>query len=84
VAAALGRGIAGLINGVDADLVTLGGLGVDLLAVAPDELQAAYLAGLMAYRRDDPPPIVPTVLGEDGPIAGAAEEAWSALLRTLT
>jgi predicted NBD/HSP70 family sugar kinase len=83
VAAALGRGIAGLVNGVDADLVTLGGLGIDLLTAAPEELRAAYLAGLMAFRRDDPPPIVPTALGDDGPIAGAAEEAWSALLVTL-
>ena len=81
--AALGRGIAGLVNGIDADLVTLGGLGVDLLAAAPDDLDAAYRAGLMAYRRDDPPPIAPAALGDDGPIAGAAEEAWSALLVTL-
>jgi predicted NBD/HSP70 family sugar kinase len=83
VARNLGRGIAGLVNGVDADLVTLGGLGVDLLTAASDELHSAYLAGLMAYRRDDPPPIVPAALGDDGPIAGAAEMAWSALLLTL-
>ena len=62
---------------------TLGGLGVDLLAAYPSDLRAAYSAGLMAYRRDDPPPIVPAILGDDGPIAGAAEEAWSALLLTL-
>jgi predicted NBD/HSP70 family sugar kinase len=83
VARNLGRGIAGLVNGVDADLVTLGGLGADLLAAAPGELRAAYRAGLMAYRRDDPPPIVAGVLGDDGPIAGAAEEAWSSLLVRL-
>jgi len=83
VARNLGRGIAGLVNGIDADLVTLGGLGVDLLAAAPDELREAYLGGLMAYRRDDPPPIVASALGDDGPIAGAAEEAWAALLVTL-
>lgn len=83
IARDLGRGIAGLVNGIDADLVTLGGLGVDLLTAAPNDLHDAYLAGLMAYRRDDPPPIVPAALGDDGPIAGAAEEAWSALLVTL-
>jgi len=83
VAAALGRGVAGLVNGVDADLVTLGGLGVDLLAAARPELEAAYRAGLMSYRRDDPPPVLPAALGDDGPVAGAAEEAWSALLLTL-
>jgi predicted NBD/HSP70 family sugar kinase len=83
VATALGRGIAGLVNGVDADLVTLGGLGVDLLERARPDVEAAYRAGLMAYRRHDPPPVLPAALGEDGPVAGAAEEAWSALLLTL-
>lgn len=83
VAGALGRGIAGLVNGIDPDLVTLGGLGINLLAAARDDIDAAYRAGLMAYRRDHPPPIVPATLGDNGPIAGAAEEAWSALLVTL-
>lgn len=83
VAGALGRGIAGLVNGIDADLVTLGGLGIDLLSAAGDEVDAAYRAGLMAYRRGAPPPIVAAALGDDGPIAGAAGEAWSALLVTL-
>ena len=55
VAAALGRGIAGLVNGLDADLVTLGSLGADLLAAAPDELNTAYRAGLMTVRREAPP-----------------------------
>ncbi|MDT7579009.1 MAG: hypothetical protein QOK35_273 [Pseudonocardiales bacterium] len=83
IAGALGRGIAGLVNGIDPELVTLGGLGIDVLAAAGDEVAAAYRAGLMAYRRDDPPPVLPAALGDDGPIAGAAEEAWSALLVTL-
>jgi predicted NBD/HSP70 family sugar kinase len=83
VAAALGRGIAGLVNGIDADLVTLGGLGIDLPTTHRDEIGAAYRAGLMAYRRDNPPPILPAALGDNGPIAGAAEEAWSALLVTM-
>ncbi|WP_433558922.1 ROK family protein [Pseudonocardia xinjiangensis] len=83
VAGALGRGIAGLVNGIDADLVTLGGLGADLLAAARDDVDAAYRAGLMAYRRDNPPPILPAALGDGGPIVGAAGEAWSALLVTL-
>ena len=83
VAAALGRGIAGLVNGIDADVVTLGGLGVDFLAAASDELQASYVAGLMAYRRASPPPVVPAALGEDGPAVGAADRAWTALVPTL-
>ncbi|WP_239082177.1 ROK family protein [Actinoplanes teichomyceticus] len=83
VAATLGRGIAGLVNGLDADLVTLGGLGADLLATAPDEIGAAYRDGLMSIHRRSPPPIVTAALGDHGPIAGAAEEAWSALLPRL-
>jgi predicted NBD/HSP70 family sugar kinase len=83
VAAALGRGMAGLVNGFDADLVTLGGVGVDLLAAAPLEIDAAYRAGLMQVHRAAPPPVVPAALGDDGPIAGAAEEAWSRLLPEL-
>ncbi|XVV12351.1 ROK family transcriptional regulator [Actinoplanes sp. CA-131856] len=83
VAAALGRGIAGLVNALDADLVTLGGVGADLLAVAEDEILASYRAGLMAIRRGSPPPILPAALGSDGPIAGAAEEAWSSLVPRL-
>lgn len=83
-AAALGRGIAGLVNGLDPDLVTLGGLGVDLLAAAPGPLDTAYRAGLMGFRRAAPPPVLPAALGDEGPIAGAAEEAWNALLSRLT
>jgi len=83
IAAALGRGIAGLVNGLDPDLVTLGGIGVDLLAAASGEIDAAYRAGLMQVHRAAPPPIVPAALAEDGPIAGAGEEAWSRLLPEL-
>jgi predicted NBD/HSP70 family sugar kinase len=83
VASALGRGIAGLVNGLDADLVTLGGIGADLLAAAPEEIGAAYRAGLMQVHRAAPPPVVAAALSDEGPIAGAAEEAWSRLLPEL-
>ncbi|MFI5932521.1 ROK family protein [Actinoplanes sp. NPDC051494] len=83
VATALGRGIAGLVNGLDPDLVTLGGLGVDLLAAAPDRIEEAYRAGLMGFRRESPPPVLASNLGDEGPLLGAAEEAWTALLTTL-
>ncbi|MEV0896735.1 ROK family protein [Actinoplanes sp. NPDC049802] len=84
VGAALGRGMAGLVNALDADLVTLGGLGVDLLATVPAEIHAAYRDGLMLIHRASPPPVRPATLPDDeGPIAGAAEEAWSALLPRL-
>ncbi|MBM2617262.1 ROK family protein [Actinoplanes sp. LDG1-06] len=84
IAAALGRGLAGLVNGLDADLVTLGSIAADLLAAAPAELHASYRAGLMAIRRETPPPLVAAALGPDGPIAGAAENAWSSLLPQLS
>lgn len=83
IAATLGRGVAGLVNALDADLVTLGGLGADLLATVPEEIATAYRDGLMSIHRDAPPPVVPAALGDLGPIAGAAEEAWSALLPRL-
>jgi predicted NBD/HSP70 family sugar kinase len=84
VGIALGRGIAGLVNALDPDLVTLGGLGVDLLATVPEAIESAYRDGLMLIHRGSPPPILPAALPDDeGPIAGAAEEAWSALLPRL-
>lgn len=85
VGTALGRGIAGLVNALDPDLVTLGGLGVDLLAAVPEAIDTAYRSGLMLIHRAAPPPVVAAALPDDeGPIAGAAEEAWSALLPQLT
>jgi predicted NBD/HSP70 family sugar kinase len=78
-AGALGRGIAGLVNALDPDVVTLGGLGADLLAAAPQELDAACRAGLMRFRRATPPPVVAARLGEEGPLTGAAERVWDRL-----
>jgi predicted NBD/HSP70 family sugar kinase len=75
-AGALGRGIAGLVNALDPDVVTLGGLGADLLIAAPDELHAACRVGLMRFRRATPPPVVAARLGEEGPVTGAAERVW--------
>jgi len=80
---ALGRGIAGLANGLDPDLVTLGGLAEDLLRAVPDDVRAACTAGLMTFRRDDPPELAPAALGPDGPLVGAGEEAWSRVLAEL-
>jgi predicted NBD/HSP70 family sugar kinase len=74
---ALGRGIAGLVNALDPDVITLGGLGADLLAAAPDEVDGACRAGLMRFRRATPPPVLPARLGEDGPLTGAAERVWT-------
>lgn len=84
VGAELGRGIAGLVNALDPDLITLGGVAADLLAAVPETIDAAYRDGLMLIHREFPPPVLPATLSDDdGPIAGAAEEAWSALLPHL-
>ncbi|HWS37409.1 MAG TPA: hypothetical protein VN408_32360 [Actinoplanes sp.] len=85
VGTALGRGIAGLVNALDPDLVTLGGIGPDLLTAVPESITAAYQNGLMSIHRDSPPLVLPATLPDDeGPIVGAAEEAWAALLPHLT
>jgi predicted NBD/HSP70 family sugar kinase len=79
IAIALGRGIAGLVNGFDPDLVTLGGLGADVLTTVPDELHTAYRQGLMDFTRATPPPVVEAALGDAGPLIGAAEQVWTQL-----
>jgi predicted NBD/HSP70 family sugar kinase len=79
-ARSVGSGAAGLVNAFDPDIVTIGGLGPDLLDAAGDHLYPAYLAGLMHFRASAPPPLVPARLGDDAPLIGAAEEAFSAVL----
>ncbi|NAZ88671.1 ROK family protein, partial [Kineococcus indalonis] len=56
---ALGRGTGGLVNALDVDLVTLGGLAARLLQVVPEEVRGACTEGLMRFRRDAPPALVP-------------------------
>ncbi|ABS02511.1 ROK family protein [Kineococcus radiotolerans] len=77
VARALGRGTAGLVNALDADLVTLGGLAGRVLDVAPGEVRAALEAGSMAVRRSSPAVLAAAALGADGPLVGAGELVWS-------
>jgi predicted NBD/HSP70 family sugar kinase len=80
VGSSLGRGVAGLVNGLDPHLVVVGGLGPELLRLAADEITAAYHDGLMAFRVVPPPPITAARLGADGPLLGAADEAFTRLL----
>jgi predicted NBD/HSP70 family sugar kinase len=68
VAAALGRGVAGLVNAHDPDVVVLGGLAPRLRGPAFDE---AYSRGLMGYRRADPTPVRDGVHGDDAALDGA-------------
>jgi len=72
VAAALGDGIAALVNLHDPDLVTLGGLGPALRRVAGPAFDDAYAAGLMSVHRAQPPPVVAAAFGDEGPLHGAA------------
>jgi len=72
VAAALGRGAAGLVNAHDPDIVTLGGLAVSLRAAAANAFDTAYTAGLMSFRRHQPPAVLDALHGEDGALHGAA------------
>jgi predicted NBD/HSP70 family sugar kinase len=80
VGSSIGRGVAGLVNALDPHLVVLGGLGSELLRITSGEITAAYHDGLMAFRVMPPPPIVPARLGADGPLLGAADEAFARLL----
>jgi predicted NBD/HSP70 family sugar kinase len=80
VGSSIGRGVAGLVNGLDPHLVVVGGLGPELLRLAAGEITAAYHDGLMAFRVMPPPPIVGARLGADGPLLGAADEAFTRLL----
>jgi predicted NBD/HSP70 family sugar kinase len=74
-ATSLGAGVARLVNALDPQVVTLGGLAEPLRAAAPEEFAAALADGLMAFRRPAPPPVVPGAFGEDGALYGAAATA---------
>jgi predicted NBD/HSP70 family sugar kinase len=72
-AAALGGGIAGLVNALDPDVVTLGGLAIAVHDTATRSFRDAYRSGLMKFRRGAPPPVRTAFYGEDGALQGAAE-----------
>ncbi len=84
VAGVLGRGLAGLSNALDPDLLTLGGLGPEIRAVAGGALRTAYLAGLMRVRRERPPSVEPAGVGGSGPLVGAAELVWDDFFATVS
>lgn len=72
VASALGRGVGGLVNLHDPEIVTLGGLAAPLRAAAPAAFGEAYRNGLMAFRKSSAPPVRDGVHGDDAPLVGAA------------
>jgi predicted NBD/HSP70 family sugar kinase len=76
----LGRGIAGLVNALDPEVVTLGGLAAPLRAAAGPAFTSAFTDGLMTFRRAAPPPLRPAALGDDAALHGAAATALDAVL----
>lgn len=78
-AAALGAGLAGLVNAHDPDVVTLAGLAPGIRATAPDAFADAYRDGLMDFHRRDPPPVRDGMHQDDGPVRGAAALAVDAI-----
>ncbi|KAA0100091.1 ROK family protein [Mycolicibacterium sp. P1-18] len=79
VATSLGRGIAGLVNLHDPDVVTIGGVAPLLRAAAPDAFDGAYRDGLMAFRKASPTPVLDGIHGDDGPLVGAVTLALDAV-----
>ena len=79
-AEALGRGIGALVNAQDPAAVGLSGLAAEVYQAAPGAVLAGYLATLMRFRRSDPPPLLPSTLGDLGALTGASELVFDAFL----
>lgn len=79
VATSLGRGIGGLVNLHDPDVVTIGGVAPLLRAAAPEAFDAAYRDGLMGFRKTSPTPVLDGMHGDDGPLVGAVMLALDAV-----
>jgi predicted NBD/HSP70 family sugar kinase len=80
LAADLGRGAAGLVNALDPDVVTLGGLAGPLRDAATGAFEKAFEAGLMDVHRGGAPEIVPGSAGEDAVLVGVALAAFDQVL----
>lgn len=80
LAANLGRGVAGVVNALDPDVVTLGGLAPDLRAASAESFAGALHDGLMTVHRDQPPRILDARAGEDAPLVGAGLSVFERVL----
>jgi predicted NBD/HSP70 family sugar kinase len=80
LAADLGRGTAGLVNALDPDVVTLGGLAGPLRNAAPADFDAAFEAGLMRVHRRDAPEVLTGLADEDEVLVGVALAAFDQVL----
>jgi hypothetical protein len=68
------------VNALDPEAVGLSGLAAKVYATAPDAVTAGYLSTLMRFRRDAPPPLLPSTLGRLSALTGAAELVFDAFL----
>lgn len=68
----LARGAAGLVNVLDPELVTLGGLAGSLRDAAPGPFARTFAAGLMTVHRQSAPEVVAGRAGEDAVLVGTA------------
>ncbi|GAA1020696.1 xylose repressor [Acrocarpospora pleiomorpha] len=80
LAADLGRGIAGLVNALDPDLVTLGGLAAQVRDASPAGFERAVHIGLMKVHRDRPPGVVAALAGENAPLVGVGLSVFDRVL----
>ncbi|WP_433190767.1 ROK family protein [Actinoallomurus sp. CA-150999] len=80
LAADLGRGIAGLVNALDPNLVTLGGLAAQLRDAESAGFERALHLGLMDVHRDRPPGFVAARSGEDAPLIGVGLSVFDSVL----
>ncbi|HTX11438.1 MAG TPA: ROK family transcriptional regulator [Solirubrobacteraceae bacterium] len=80
LAADLGRGTAGLVNALDPDMVTLGGLAGPLRNAAPRDFEHAFEAGLMRVHRDDAPEVIVGAADENEVLVGVALTAFDEVL----
>ncbi|MCO6006084.1 ROK family protein [Actinoallomurus purpureus] len=80
VARDFGAGTAALANALDPERVTVSGLGVRIHDQATDTFTTAYRDGLMAFRREQPPPVLSAALGADAILVGASELAFDTFL----
>ena len=78
--ASLAKGTAGLVNALDPDVVTIGGLAIPLRAADPALFDRLFRAGLMQHRLAYPPAVTDAVFGADGPLTGAVELGLDAAL----
>jgi len=80
LAADLGRGTAGLVNALDPDVVTLGGLAGPLRDAAPGAFEQAFETGLMDVHRGAAPDVVTGPSDEDAVLVGVALAAFDQVL----